>query len=359
MVARQSSVPLYVSVIADIESRIASGIYRPGDKIPSLNQICDNYSVSKITAVRVVHELQASGAVKKIAGKGTFVNGMKALQKQTAVVSKMRRIAVITENESSGIYDKDTYYGRVAFSASEYATEKSLETRFECLNVNKTNQKGDLLSTTFQAKPDEGLIVITSSSDLNVVSMLVGAGASSVAVDLFLHGKKCVLHDNNHGVSSIMDHFCSKGVRKVLLAGRFGTQNSINENERHEAFLREVKLRNLDGEAVLDGNFNDLLKRFKNPSTRPDAVIFTQDSPAMHLMKMLEEKGYRVPEDVLVSGFDDYPTESSSRGLTTYRVDCRAMGRAAVDYLIENNDLPWQAPLIKRIQGKLIIRNSA
>lgn len=356
----QNNAPLYMSVIEDIESKINNGIYRPGDRIPSLNQICNDYHVSKITAVRAIHELQNSGLVSKVVGKGTFVTGMKAYKNTEADSKKIKRIAILSERESTGIYDKETYYGEIAFSASECALKKSLETRIECFRTNKTNQRGDLLSSSFQAKLDEGLIVIASRPDLNVISMMIEGGVSSVAVDLFLPGKKCILHDNYDGISSILERLSSQGAKKILLAGRFGTsQNSINENERLEAFMRETEQRKLIGEIATDSNYNNLLKRFMKKTTRPDAMIFTQDSPAMKFIEMLKEKHINVPGDVLVAGFDDYPIEAESFGLTTYHVDRAAMGQAAVDYLLENNDLSWQTPLIKRIKGKLIIRNTA
>lgn len=70
----QSSSPLYQQVMDDIMRDIASGLYRPGEKIPSETDLGDIYDVSRITVRRAVKELVEQGKLTKRQGKGTFVN---------------------------------------------------------------------------------------------------------------------------------------------------------------------------------------------------------------------------------------------------------------------------------------------
>ena len=58
----------------DIGHDIASGLYRPGEKIPSEADLGDIYDVSRITVRRAVEELVKQGKLTKRQGKGTFVN---------------------------------------------------------------------------------------------------------------------------------------------------------------------------------------------------------------------------------------------------------------------------------------------
>ena len=58
----------------DIVHDIASGLYRPGEKIPSEADLGDIYDVSRITVRRAVEELVKQGKLTKRQGKGTFVN---------------------------------------------------------------------------------------------------------------------------------------------------------------------------------------------------------------------------------------------------------------------------------------------
>ena len=68
-----SQEPLYLQVIEDIRKDIASGLYRPGEKIPSEIELGDIYRVSRITVRNAVKVLEKEGLLIKRQGKGTFV----------------------------------------------------------------------------------------------------------------------------------------------------------------------------------------------------------------------------------------------------------------------------------------------
>ena len=53
------------------------------------------------------------------------------------------------------------------------------------------------------------------------------------------------------------------------------------------------------------------------------------------IIRLLREKGYRVPEDVSVTGFDDFPPGSGDVALTTFRMDTAGMIELAVKTLLE------------------------
>ena len=72
MMIMDSSKPLYLQVKADIKNRILSKQYMPGDKLPTENELSDQYNVSKITIRKAIQNLSDEGYVNKVQGKGTF-----------------------------------------------------------------------------------------------------------------------------------------------------------------------------------------------------------------------------------------------------------------------------------------------
>ena len=74
MMIMDSSKPLYLQVEADIKNRILSKQYMPGDKLPTENELSDQYNVSKITIRKAIQNLSDEGYVNKVQGKGTFIN---------------------------------------------------------------------------------------------------------------------------------------------------------------------------------------------------------------------------------------------------------------------------------------------
>lgn len=68
-----SSVPLYSQITGYFLSAINGGHFREGDKLPTEQEICDMFGVSRITARKAVQELVDLGKVERKQGKGTFI----------------------------------------------------------------------------------------------------------------------------------------------------------------------------------------------------------------------------------------------------------------------------------------------
>lgn len=65
--------PLYLQVENEIRQRIASGEYAVNAQIPSEEELCDAFGVSRITVRRSVQDLVELGLLRKCRGRGTFV----------------------------------------------------------------------------------------------------------------------------------------------------------------------------------------------------------------------------------------------------------------------------------------------
>jgi LacI family transcriptional regulator len=78
---------------------------------------------------------------------------------------------------------------------------------------------------------------------------------------------------------------------------------------------------------------------------RPQAVLFANDQMAVGGLHALEQAGLRVPEDVVVTGFDGIPLGRMARPtLTTVRQPIRGLGEEAVELLLKRLAEPERAP---------------
>lgn len=68
-----STAPYYLQIVGNIRYDIDSGKLREGDKLPSENQLCDLYHVSRVTVRHALDELAEAGYLEKRRGKGTYV----------------------------------------------------------------------------------------------------------------------------------------------------------------------------------------------------------------------------------------------------------------------------------------------
>ena len=61
-------------VIADwLEQKIAEGVYRPGEKLPSVRSLAMDLAINPNTIQRAYAQLEMEGYVYSVAGRGTFV----------------------------------------------------------------------------------------------------------------------------------------------------------------------------------------------------------------------------------------------------------------------------------------------
>ena len=63
-------VPKYRQIINSIYHAISNGELSMGNKIPSLNQICAEFDLSRDTVMVAFNELKAKGVITSIPGKG-------------------------------------------------------------------------------------------------------------------------------------------------------------------------------------------------------------------------------------------------------------------------------------------------
>jgi GntR family transcriptional regulator len=68
-----SSIPLYEQIKSDLQFKIDTGEWRPGDRIPSEKELEGVYNVSRITVRRAVNDLVQSGYLERQRALGTFV----------------------------------------------------------------------------------------------------------------------------------------------------------------------------------------------------------------------------------------------------------------------------------------------
>lgn len=67
------TLPLYVQIQEQLRSDIKTGEFKPGEKLPSENELAQQYSTTRATVVHAMQGLMVEGLIERIRGKGTFV----------------------------------------------------------------------------------------------------------------------------------------------------------------------------------------------------------------------------------------------------------------------------------------------
>ena len=78
---RTSGLPLYLQIKEDLLSKIQEEVWHENDMIPTEEQFCNEYGVSKITIREAIKILVQDGLLYRKPGKGTFISKPKLEQK--------------------------------------------------------------------------------------------------------------------------------------------------------------------------------------------------------------------------------------------------------------------------------------
>ncbi|NOX52398.1 MAG: GntR family transcriptional regulator [Gammaproteobacteria bacterium] len=73
VVSRHGRIPLYAQIRQEIEQDILNGKFKPGDKLPSEEDIAIMYGVSRMTARRAIDQLVSKNRLRRVQGQGTYV----------------------------------------------------------------------------------------------------------------------------------------------------------------------------------------------------------------------------------------------------------------------------------------------
>ena len=90
--------PLYRQLMARIRDDVSSGVYPAESQIPSEQEMCARYSVSRVTVRRAISELTDEGILRKQQGKGTFVmergNELMKERARERIMDKLREVSI-------------------------------------------------------------------------------------------------------------------------------------------------------------------------------------------------------------------------------------------------------------------------
>ncbi len=161
------------------------------------------------------------------------------------------------------------------------------------------------------------------------------------SLELPLEGVRLIRSNDEEALREQCRHAIEAHGRKriCILTGNQGTEIA---EARLSVYLDEIRKHGLGvlPEHIVYGDFyyfsGDALARriAANEIPRPDAVICASDTMAMALVDRLIKLGIRVPEDVLVIGFD-FSDEGAINptSIASYEPAVMEMGASAVDYL--------------------------
>ncbi len=330
----------YEEIAKYLEKLILTEKIKIGEKLPSENEISQQFNVTRMTVRRALLELEKKGLIFKIHGLGTFVS--------TDDMLTTRKIGVLARSPA------------IVFGIVKTCTALKIKCFVEDTGDNVTNEIRSL-KHLLELKID-GLIMeprLFTVED-HIFEKLVEKAFPLVFVDRLLDKYKdvtTVLSDNFQGANLLAKHMEEVHGTKNPLFVTFENVGISSVKERYEGickqFGRQIRVLELP---QIRSDFEPLLKAIKQENT--DTIFFCNDSLAIRGLTYLLRNGLKIPEDIKIVGFDDDATSALTvPELTTVKQDLEQIGSLAVLAMIKLMR-DEQMEKIIRTRTELVIRKS-
>ncbi len=169
-----------------------------------------------------------------------------------------------------------------------------------------------------------------------------------------------IISDGYTGVCRLTRKMLASGYRRIAFVGTIDATSSIRDRYfGYRKALMEQEIEIKPQWVIPDRVPYDFDVSLKLPEEMPDAFVCNCDTTAAVLIEKLRRAGYRVPEDIGVSGFDNFLSEKiPGVELSTCDVDIEAMAKISVNTLLGKIGQTHVIPGVRIVSGKLIYGNS-
>jgi DNA-binding LacI/PurR family transcriptional regulator len=353
--------PRHRAIYEQLLAEIQTGVYRPGDRLPSEAVLCERFEASRITVAKAFQSLQRDNLVTRRPGSGTYVE--KARQPsshQFGVLIPDFGSTDIFEPICQGIMRSPAARSHSLTWGSSISQGNSKLEAAEALCQQYISQRVSgvfFAPTEFSATRDE--------SNHKLISMLERAGIPVVLLDRdFEHypdrsNFDLVGIDNHRAGYVLTRHLMHAGAKRIVFAMR---RNSASTVEARAAGYREaLYTMQKDARPVVfatDFNHPEDIKRMLDRE-KPDGIVCANDVTAAHLMRAMVPLGIRIPSDVRMVGVDDvsYATFLPTP-LTTLRQNCAEIGAVAMSTMLDRIGTPGHPVRDVLVRCELIVRAS-
>ncbi len=351
----------YAALMEELKGKILSGEIRPGDRLPSENELSVGYGLSRHTVRKALAILENEGYVTAEHGRGTFCSERMRHRKDS------KNIAVITT------YISDYIFPRLIQGMDRVLTEQGYSIILK--NTGNSRQKEAQCLEDVLTKDVDGLIIEPSKSQILCRNMHLYQKLDEYRIPyVFIQGcypqmkeKLSILMDDAKGGYLITKYLIDIGHKNIL--GIFKADDSQGA-ERHKGYVRALQEAGMPylPERVIWFHTEDrkvkpavMVKMMLEQGVSVDSVVCYNDQIAMEVIETLKKMGKKVPEDISITGYDNsFYARSGPIGLTTIAHPQEKLGEMAAELLLEQiRGVSEEESKVQRLmEPELIVRDS-
>ncbi|HIU15267.1 MAG TPA: LacI family DNA-binding transcriptional regulator [Candidatus Ventricola intestinavium] len=265
-----------------------------------------------------------------------------------------------------GILIADRFFSAASFYASLYKelVKQMMEgNMLGVLEIVSAGKERELTLPAIIADRRVSALILLGQFDPAYVERMMDEGLPTVLLDFYCDGPDvdAVVSDGQSGCYLLTRHLIERGHKRIAFVG--SAQRTTSIMDRYSGYLRAMMFAGLtveEGWLVDDRDSSGkYLTQLTLPQPLPTAFVCNNDQVAMRLVAQLEAMGVRVPQDISVTGFDNFIYATLCvPALTTYTVDQERMAQVAIRRLQSRIRDGAEGPIRTIVGGWVVERES-
>ena len=353
----------YKRIYETLKKEILGGEYSSGKSFPSSTALARRFEIARFTIRQALDILAKEGLIRSQRGRGTFVTKMGANRQIGLIVPGVAYSEFFQPivTALSGVCTANGYGLSIGSVFSVNGEERARQAMALAHDLVEQRVGGVIL------QPIES-IPNAPSVNKQILSVFKAAGIPVVLLDSDIvpppdRSEYDVIGVNNYDAGRRMAvHMIAAGAKRISFVSmprpcysirhRFAGVQSVLAS--HGVLLKDM--------SELDATKAEEVRRFLRKE-RPDGIICCCDTLAAFLKHTLEKLGKKVPNDLLLAGFDDVQHATiMTPALTTARQPCEKIAKEAFRALIERmrdpalpaREILLTAPLVVRASTRRV-----
>ena len=213
----------------------------------------------------------------------------------------------------------------------------------------------------------DGVIVTAANASMRTAQLCLNRGIPVVTFNRHVPGAQMasVTCDNVEGGTMMTNLLIKAGAKRFIVV--HGETETMTNRDRMKGFYNALDSAGIDhnnalllkGDYSYDGAQKALVQAFED-GAKADAVMCLNDIMAMGAIDALKyQLRRRVPEDIMVTGFDDIPQAAHAPyNLTTWRQPRNRMVQQTLELLGLGDTQTDPANLVRVLNGSLVERGT-
>jgi GntR family transcriptional regulator of arabinose operon len=363
----ERSKPKHREVFDQILSDIASGRFRPGDRMPTEAELARTFSASRTTIARAMRDLKGRGLLLRQRGGGTHIAPREDVQR-VALFAPFAQTA-----SNLGFIG-----GQIHAHLSDLASQRHDDLRLQFIGRGDGAMLDRMMGAVDELieKRVSGVFYYPVELPLEtahfnhlVVDKLREQGLAVVLVDRDIvvfpqrSAFPLVTYDNRRSGYLVTEHLIQRGRKRIVFIGIPYASSAASERMRGYADALEDYGLHLDRSLIRRATFDQLDANFCKSlieELHPDAIICKMDHYAAAVGRQLVAMRLKIGQDIMLAGFDDQPiAEALPVPLTTIRFPIEPFALVCYQRLLKQMQNPSVPdPGLTLIDSELIVRAS-